>query len=111
MQMLLNAYDFAFTDWLLEQITAQGTDIIFRLGATIENDHRIKAYHIFPPKDSLKWAQICEGIINHYNHGWLMVIITISNIGRYGMNPTMSPKSKIILCGKGQKSSILNYMK
>lgn len=65
-----NAYDFAFTDWLLEQITAQGTEIIFRLGATIENDHFLKAYHIFPPKDNMKWAQICEGIIKHYNHGW-----------------------------------------
>lgn len=64
------AYDFAFTDWLLEQITGQGTEIIFRLGATIENDHRLKAYHIFPPKDCLKWAKICEGIIRHYNHGW-----------------------------------------
>lgn len=65
-----DSYDFAFTDWLLEQITAQGTDIIFRLGATIENAHRIKAYHIFPPKNCMKWAQICEGIIRHYNHGW-----------------------------------------
>lgn len=64
------SYDFAFTDWLLEQITGQGTEIIFRLGATIENDHWLKAYHIFPPKDCLKWAKICEGIIRHYNHGW-----------------------------------------
>lgn len=65
-----NSYDFAFTDWLLEQITKEGTEPFFRLGATIENNHNIKAYHIFPPKDNLKWAKICEGIIKHYNYGW-----------------------------------------
>ena len=64
------SYDFAFTDWLLEEITKQGTEPFFRLGASIENDHKIKAYRIFPPKDNLKWAKICEGIIKHYNHGW-----------------------------------------
>lgn len=65
-----DAYDFAFTDWLLAELMAQGTEPFFRLGATIENAHYIKAYHIFPPADNLKWAQICEGIIQHYNHGW-----------------------------------------
>lgn len=65
-----DSYDFAFTDWLLAELIAQGTEPFFRLGATIENSQYIKAYHIFPPTDSFKWAQICEGIINHYNHGW-----------------------------------------
>lgn len=64
------SYDFAFTDFLINNIKKQGTDIIFRLGATIENDHFVRAYHIFPPKDNLKWAKICEGIIKHYNCGW-----------------------------------------
>lgn len=64
------SYDFAFTDNLLEHICAQGTEPFFRLGATIENNHRIRAYHIYPPKDNMKWAQICEHIILHYNHGW-----------------------------------------
>ncbi len=64
------SYDFAFTDNLLEHICAQDTEPFFRLGATIENDHRIRAYRIFPPKDNMKWAQICEHIIRHYNHGW-----------------------------------------
>lgn len=64
------SYDFAFTDILLENIMKQGTMPFFRLGTTIENYHRVKAYHIYPPKDNLKWAKICEGIINHYNHGW-----------------------------------------
>ena len=65
-----DSYDFAFTDKLLAEITGQGTEPFYRLGATIENSHRIKAYHIFPPKDNLKWAKICEGIIKHYNHGF-----------------------------------------
>lgn len=64
------AYDFAFTDWLIKELVSNGVEPFFRLGATIENSHRIKAYHIFPPKDNLKWARICEGIIKHYNCGW-----------------------------------------
>ncbi len=64
------AYDFAFTDWLLEKLTEQGVEPFFRLGATIENAHYIRAYRIFPPVDNRKWAQICAGIIRHYNHGW-----------------------------------------
>lgn len=65
-----DSYQFEFTDSLLEKICAQGTEPIFRLGASIENEHYRRAFHIFPPKDPKKWAKICEGIINHYNHGW-----------------------------------------
>lgn len=64
------SYDFAFTDWLLNAIDANGAKIFYRLGATIENYHAIKAYNIFPPKDNMKWARICEKIIAHYNEGW-----------------------------------------
>lgn len=64
------SYDFAFTDWLLQAIDRQGTKPFFRLGETIENYHRIKAYYIYPPRDNLKWAKICEKIIAHYNEGW-----------------------------------------
>ena len=64
------SYDFAFTDWLLLELQKQKCEIFYRLGATIENSSDIKAYRIFPPKDNLKWAKICEGIIKHYNHGW-----------------------------------------
>lgn len=65
-----SSYDFAFTDWLLNSITEQGTKIFYRFGVTIENQQKIKAYHIYPPKDNLKWAKICEKIIAHYNEGW-----------------------------------------
>lgn len=64
------SYDFAFTDWLLKNLTDNGAMPFYRLGATIENAHRIKAYRIYPPKDSLKWTKICEGIIRHYTQGW-----------------------------------------
>lgn len=64
------SYDFAFTDWLLNKINEQKAKFFYRLGATIENHQKIKAYNIFPPKDKLKWAKICEKIIAHYNEGW-----------------------------------------
>ncbi len=64
------SYDFAFTDWLLSELHKQNIKPFYRLGATIENSHFIKAYNIYPPKDNTKWAKICEGIIRHYNEGW-----------------------------------------
>ena len=65
-----NAYDFSFTDWLFEQYENNGAKPFYRLGCSIENSHKIKAYRIYPPKDNKKWAQICEHIILHYNEGW-----------------------------------------
>jgi hypothetical protein len=64
------SYDFAYTDAYLKGLTASGVKIFYRLGVTIENNWRIKPYRIFPPKDFLKWARICAGIIRHYNEGW-----------------------------------------
>lgn len=64
------SYDFAFTDWLLERFTENGVEPFYRLGVSIENSHKIKPFHIFPPEDFSKWAEICEGIIRHYNEGW-----------------------------------------
>ena len=63
-------YDFAFTDVLIKDLMDHGVEPFFRLGVSIENYIHIKAYHIYPPKDSFKWAQICEGIIRHYTEGW-----------------------------------------
>jgi len=61
-------YDFHLTDEFIKAITDAGTQIVFRLGVTIE--WASKKYHIFPPKDFKKWAKICEGIVRHYNEGW-----------------------------------------
>ena len=64
------SYDFAFTDAYINSIQMSGTEVFYRLGVTIENHYRIKAYNIYPPKDFQKWAEICAGVIRHYNEGW-----------------------------------------
>lgn len=64
------AYDFTFTDNLLEELLKNNCEPYFRLGVTIENFSPIKEYRINPPKDFAKWARICEKVIRHYNEGW-----------------------------------------
>ena len=64
------AYDFAHTDVLIRELFNFGVEPVYRLGITIENSANIKPYHVFPPKDFKKWAEICEHIIMHYNEGW-----------------------------------------
>ncbi len=64
------SYDFAFTDALLAELVESGIEPFYRLGVTIENNWRVKAYNIYPPKDFAKWARICEHIVRHYNEGW-----------------------------------------
>ncbi len=63
-------YDFTFTDMLISALMENGVKPFFRLGVTIENAAKIKAYRIFPPADFHKWAVICEYIIRHYTEGW-----------------------------------------
>jgi len=64
------SYDFAFTDLLITALVESGVEPFFRLGVSIENASKIKAYRIDPPTDSYKWAVICEHIIRHYTEGW-----------------------------------------
>lgn len=64
------SYDFAFTDQLIRFLINAKCEPYFRLGVTIENQHMLKAYRIFPPKDNAKWARICEKVIAHYIDGW-----------------------------------------
>ncbi len=64
------SYDFGFTDILITGLVSAGVEPFFRLGVTIENYCTVRAYTIYPPADSLKWARICEGIIKHYTEGW-----------------------------------------
>ena len=64
------SYTFEFTDAYFKQIVASGCKIFYRLGVTIENNYKIRAYHIYPPKNFAKWARICEHIIRHYTEGW-----------------------------------------
>ena len=63
-------YDFTFTDKLMEALVAHGVEPFFRLGITIENACKYKAYRTYPPKDFAKWARICEHVIRHYTEGW-----------------------------------------
>ena len=63
-------YDFAYTDAYLKPIIEAGCRLFYRLGVTIENNWRVKAYNIYPPKDYAKWARICEHVVRHYNEGW-----------------------------------------
>jgi hypothetical protein len=65
------SYSFAFTDDLLHALVTNGVAPYFRLGVSIENyAAELGPRKIFPPKDSLKWAKICEGVVRHYTEGW-----------------------------------------
>lgn len=63
-----NNYVFENTDEAILCSLDAGTKTFFRLGQTIE--HQIRKINIFPPKDYLKWAKICQHIISHYTEGW-----------------------------------------
>lgn len=62
------SYNFGLTDCYIKAALDVGTDIIYRLGESIE--HAPVKRHIFPPKDFAKWARVAEHIIRHYNEGW-----------------------------------------
>ena len=61
------SYVFGPTDNTIKDLIEVGTKPFYRLGAAIEHGYKCGTY---PPKDSLKWARICEHIIRHYNEGW-----------------------------------------
>ena len=62
------SYNFFLTDQYVRAILDAGTKVIYRLGVSIENGPHKK--YIYPPKDYLQWARICEGVIRHYTEGW-----------------------------------------
>lgn len=62
------SYNFHQTDEYLRTVAATGAKIVYRLGESIE--HTEHKYFVHPPADYDKWAQICIGIIRHYNQGW-----------------------------------------
>jgi xylan 1,4-beta-xylosidase len=61
-------YDFAATDDYIAAVVQTGAAVVYRLGESIE--HTPRKYRVHPPKDFRKWAEICCGIIRHYNEGW-----------------------------------------
>ena len=60
-------YTFAKTDAYLKGLVSCGTQIVYRLGQSIEP---YTAYHNRPPADMDKFARICVNIVRHYNEGW-----------------------------------------
>ena len=60
-------YLFEKTDDYISAIIKNKSEIIYRLGESIE--HKTQ-YFIHPPLDYSKWAKICVNIIRHYNDGW-----------------------------------------
>ena len=61
-------YDFVRTDEYLAATRQTGAKIVYRLGESIE--HTATKRFIHPPADPAHWAQICLGVIRHYNEGW-----------------------------------------
>ncbi len=62
------SFDFAATDDYIQAIRNVGSEIVYRLGESIE--HTPRKYRVHPPADPDKWAAVCLGIIRHYNEGW-----------------------------------------
>ena len=62
-------YRFRMTDDYIQSVLDTGSQIVYRLGESIEHYTR-GHYHIQPPEDYDKWAEICVNIIRHYNQGW-----------------------------------------
>ena len=62
------SYDFRATDLIISDLVSHGTEVIYRLGNTI--DHTPFPRWSEVPKDYAKWARICGHIIAHYNEGW-----------------------------------------
>ena len=65
-------YNFKKTDLYLKAILDCGSQVLFRLGETIEggDPEKYPKFHVHPPADYNKWARICCNIIRHYNMGW-----------------------------------------
>ncbi|MBQ9788478.1 MAG: hypothetical protein IJW31_02615 [Lentisphaeria bacterium] len=62
-------YRFEETDAYLQQVIDSGTEVIFRLGESIEVTPA-KRFRVNPPADFEKWAEICLHIVSHYTEGW-----------------------------------------
>ena len=62
------SYRFAPTDDYLKAILATGSQVMYRLGESIE--HTPRKYYVHKPVDYDRWAAICLGVIRHYNEGW-----------------------------------------
>ena len=64
-----SAYCFAECDKVIASIVDTGMEPFFRLGISWSDPVRDREF-LLPPEDYVKWAEICEHIILHYNEGW-----------------------------------------
>ena len=61
-------YYFEQTDYYLKNTMDQGSQIYYRLGVSI--DHAKVRFTARKPKDFDHYAEVCAGIVRHYNNGW-----------------------------------------
>ncbi len=61
-------YYFDQTDYYLKNTMDQGSQIYYRLGVSI--DHAKVRFTAHKPKDFNHYAEVCAGIVRHYNKGW-----------------------------------------
>lgn len=61
-------YSFQTTDRYIRECISTGAEILFRLGVSIE--HAQDKFHVNPPADFDRFAEICLGIVRHYTEGW-----------------------------------------
>jgi len=61
-------YYFEQTDDYIRTILDCGPKIVYRLGPSIE--WSAKKYFVKEPKDHAHFAELCAGIVRHYNKGW-----------------------------------------
>ena len=104
-----NSYDFVFTDGLITALVENGVEPFYRLGVTIENFQHIKAYRIYPPKDFLKWAKICEHIIRHYTEGWANGFNYNIKYWEIWNEPEIHPEISRNLMWKGTKEQFYEF--
>ncbi|MDO4574655.1 MAG: hypothetical protein Q4D98_05515 [Planctomycetia bacterium] len=61
-------YYFEQTDHYIRRILDNGSKVLYRLGSSIE--HTQVNYYAKRPDDMEKYAEICAGIVRHYNNKW-----------------------------------------
>ena len=61
-------YYFDQTDYYFKNTMAQGPEVYYRLGISI--DHAKERFTAVKVKDFHHYAEICAGIVRHYNKGW-----------------------------------------
>ncbi len=62
-------YYFDASDEIIDLSQSCGSDILYRLGTSIEHS-RDRHFNTIPPADFEKYAEVLAGIVRHYHCGW-----------------------------------------